>query len=196
MPHKKNPVILERISGLARLLRGYAQTSMENIALWHERDISHSSAERVILPDAFCVLDYMLERMTYVLGGLKLNKDRMRKNLDLTGGLVYSQNVLLKLARQMSREEAYGIVQGHALDAWESGDQLYDLLRRDRRVTKILTDRELISCFDPTPYMAHEAEILERVGLGKAGRQRGRKPFDRLTVRARGRKAGARRKGL
>jgi len=170
MPHKKNPVILERVSGLARLLRGYSQISMENMVLWHERDISHSSAERVILPDAFCALDTMLERMAFVLRGLRLRPEKMKENLDKTRGLVFSQNVLLKLSEVMSREKAYVLVQDHALKSWDSGVPLFELLDKDARVRKVLSTKALKSCFDVRPFMRHEKTILRRVGLlGKRG---------------------------
>lgn len=165
MPHKKNPVILERVSGFARLLRGYSQIAMENMVLWHERDISHSSAERVILPDAFCTLDTMLERMDFVIRGLRLRPEKMKENLDRTRGLVFSQNVLLKLSVLMAREKAYAIVQAHALESWDSGTPLLKLLEGDARVTQLLSAKELKSCFDPRPFMRHEKTILRRVGL-------------------------------
>ena len=123
MPHKRNPIVSERITGMARLLRGYAQVGLENVALWHERDISHSSAERVILPDACLALDYMLHRFTALVEGLVVNTDRMLANLEATRGLVCSQAVLLALVEAgMTRDEAYRVVQENAMKAWETGD--------------------------------------------------------------------------
>ncbi len=130
MPHKRNPVGSENITGLARLLRSYAGAALENVALWHERDISHSSVERVILPDAFCLTDYMLDRMGTILRDLVVYPDRMRKNLDATGGLVYSQSVLLELVRHgLPREDAYRIVQEAAMATYREGGQFRDRLR-------------------------------------------------------------------
>ena len=127
MPHKKNPNLTERVCGLARLLRGYAVTGMENVALWHERDISHSSNERVTLMDASILVDYLLDRMTWVIGDMQVFPERMKKNLDSTGGLVFSQKVLLALTRAgMSREDAYAIVQESSMTVWEKGGHLRD----------------------------------------------------------------------
>ena len=120
MPHKRNPILSERVCGLARLVRGYAQTALENVALWHERDISHSSAERVILPDACLVVDYMLEMLRGVIAGCRWTQARMRRNLEASGGLIFSQRVLLALVEAgMGRQEAYKMVQRHALRAWD-----------------------------------------------------------------------------
>src|SRR5207302_2561204 len=120
MPHKRNPIGCEQICGLARLLRGNAHAALENVALWHERDISHSSVERVILPDSFIALDHMLRRFTNIVRGLTVNTARMRRNLDSSRGLVFSGQLLLELtARGMRREDAYRIVQGHAMEAWK-----------------------------------------------------------------------------
>ncbi len=136
MPHKRNPVRCERITGLARVIRGNLQTSLENTVLWHERDISHSSAERVILPDSTTLLDFMLVELTEVLEGLRVDPERMRANLDVGGGLAYSQNVLLALVEAgMSRDEAYGIVQAAAARAWDSGASFRDELASDPTVT-------------------------------------------------------------
>ena len=129
MPHKRNPITTERISGLARVLRGYAQTGLENVALWHERDISHSGAERVILPDATILLDYMHALSTRVARGMVVHADRMRRNLELTHGALFSQRVLLALVeRGMQRDDAYRIVQRLAQQAWDTGTPLRDLL--------------------------------------------------------------------
>jgi adenylosuccinate lyase len=162
MPHKRNPIVSERITGMARLLRGYAQTGLENVALWHERDISHSSAERVILPDACLVLDYMLFRFTALVEGLVVNTDRMKSNLEATRGLVYSQAVLLALVEfGMSRDDAYRIVQENAMKAWETGDQLQALLAADQRVK--ISRSELDRCFDPTRFLANSGVVFDRL---------------------------------
>ncbi|MGH8871487.1 MAG: adenylosuccinate lyase [Acidimicrobiia bacterium] len=146
MPHKRNPVLSERLTGMARLLRGYAQVGLENVALWHERDISHSSAERVVLPDASIALHYMLVEFTSLVEGLVVDADRMRANLETTRGLVFSQAVLLALVEKgMSRDQAYRIVQGHAMTAWDEGQELEDLLTADTEVD--LDETALASCF-------------------------------------------------
>lgn len=149
MPHKRNPVNAERICGLARLLRGYAVTSYENIALWHERDISHSSAERVILPDACIILDFMLSECHRLIENLIVYPERMRRNLELTGGLIFSQEVLLKLIEKgVTREEAYQLVQKHALKAWETGSSFTTLLLNDPEITRIIPAEEMETLFN------------------------------------------------
>ncbi len=166
MPHKKNPILLERVTGLARVLRGFAVTGLENVALWEERDISHSGAERVILPDACILADYMLAKMTYIIAEMLVRPERMQRNLELTGGLIFSQRVLLALtAAGVSRENAYGIVQRHALACWESGKPLLDSLSADREVTGVLDHMALLGCFTYEPYVQHVDELFERVGL-------------------------------
>jgi len=166
MPHKRNPVSCERVSGLARLLRGYAACSLENIPLWHERDISHSSVERVILPDATCLLDFMLLEMIRIVGGMKVYPQRMRANLGLTRGLIFSESVLLALmGKGLTREHAYGIVQRHALAAWKGGGSFLDRLASDPKVRKLLTSRELEGCFDHERHLKHVDAIFKRVGL-------------------------------
>ncbi len=166
MPHKRNPILCERISGLARVLRSYASTAMENVALWHERDISHSSTERVILPDATILLDYMLDRFLFVLQGLEVREGRMIENLHSTRGLIHSGTVLLALTRAgMSREEAYSRVQGAAMDCWQGGSQLFDLLKQDEQVLARLGEQGLRACFDEQRYLARIPEIYERLGL-------------------------------
>lgn len=148
MPHKRNPVLSERVTGLARLLRSNLQAGLENVALWHERDISHSSVERVILPDSTELLDYMLATSHHVLEGLRVFPDRMRENLNLGGGLVYSQAVLLALIdRGVSREEAYGIVQRAAAAAWDEGADFRERLLADERFP--LSEQELAPLFEP-----------------------------------------------
>jgi adenylosuccinate lyase len=162
MPHKRNPIVSERITGMARLLRGYAQVGLENVALWHERDISHSSAERVILPDACLALDYMLHKFTALVEGLIVNADRMLSNLEATRGLVYSQAVLLALVETgMTRDEAYRVVQENAMKAWETGTQLRDLLAADARVG--LSDTQLQGCFTPERFLANTGPVFDRL---------------------------------
>ena len=148
MPHKRNPVASERVSGLARVIRGHAVASMENVTLWHERDISHSSAERVIFPDACIVLDFMLDQATELIEGLVVYPDRMRANLELTGGLVYSQRVMLALVESgMDRQEAYRLVQRLALAAWDGGPSFRDALERSSVVNIFGISRGSYPCF-------------------------------------------------
>ena len=165
MPHKRNPIVCERICGLARLLRGYAQTGFENVALWHERDISHSSVERVTLPDACTLLDYMLDRMRWVMEGLVIDAERMRANLDASHGLVHSQSVLTALLDKASlqREDAYGLVQRNAMTAWDEGRPLLELLKSDPDVTAHLDPDEIEACFDPARYVESTGVIFERL---------------------------------
>ena len=166
MPHKKNPELCERICGLARLIRGYVTTSLENIALWHERDISHSSAERITLPDSCLALDYMLSLLILVIKDLKVYPENMRRNLELTQGLIFSQRVLLALIdKKLSREEAYEIVQRNAMEAWRQKKSFLSLLEADNRVTAHLTRSELESLFDYNYYLKHVDSIFERLGL-------------------------------
>ena len=166
MPHKKNPIICERISGMSRLLRGYAVAAMENIALWHERDISHSSVERVILPDATVTLDYMLQTMSEVVEGLVVHPDRMRANLDSTRGVVYSGQVLLELMRRgLSRTQAYDIVQRCALSAWRNGHQFTDALQHDPAIRRHLDPKAVRRCVEPRVHLKHVDRIFKRVGL-------------------------------
>ena len=166
MPHKRNPVACEQVSGLARLLRSYAQAGLENVALWHERDISHSSVERVVLPDATILLDYLLVRFRGILEGLQTYPDRMRQNLELTGGLVFSEAVLLALVEKgLSRDEAYRLVQRHAMKAWESREPFKPLLLADPEVRRHLSPAEIENCFDLGYHLRHLDEIFARVGL-------------------------------
>jgi len=166
MPHKRNPVSAERVSGLARLLRGYAAAALENVALWHERDISHSSVERVILPDASCALDFMLQEMTRILKGLKVYPGRMKKNMELTRGLIFSESVLLSLMRKgLRRVEAYGLVQRHALAAWGGGETFFERLQQDPRIRRWLSVRELSGCFNIPRHLKHVQTIFRKVGL-------------------------------
>ncbi len=166
MPHKKNPNLTERVCGLARLLRGYAITGMENVALWHERDISHSSNERVTLMDASILVDYLLDRMTWVISDMQVFPERMRQNLDLTGGLVFSQKVLLALTKAgMSREDAYAIVQESSMTVWEKGGHLRDLLSRNADVKKHINEQELDECFGLGNLLEMADVVFERIGL-------------------------------
>lgn len=166
MPHKRNPELCERISGLARLVRGYALTSMENITLWHERDISHSSTERVTFPDGCLVLDYTLTLFTSIMKGLRVYPDRMRKNLELTGGLIFSQRVMLVLIdKGLPREKAYRLVQEKAMEVWEKGADFYQLLKGDEEVANLLSENELKDLFDYNYYLRYVNTIFKRLGL-------------------------------
>jgi adenylosuccinate lyase len=166
MPHKRNPELSERVCGLARTLRGYATTGLENVALWHERDISHSSAERIALPDATGLLSYMLHIFSGVMEGLVVYPQRMRRNLERTQGLVFSQKVMLALIEcGLSREQAYGIVQRHSLVAWEQETPLRALLERDPDVTARLGGERLDEIFDYGAYLEHVDESFRRIGL-------------------------------
>jgi adenylosuccinate lyase len=166
MPHKRNPILCERLCGLARLVRGYAQTALEDVALWHERDISHSSAERVILPDACLVVDYMLATFREVVDGLQVDMARMRRNLTSSGGLIYSQRVLLALVeRGMSRQAAYKLVQGHALRAWDEECSFRALLEEDPAITALLDAAALDELFDLGYHLRYVDETYRRMGL-------------------------------
>jgi adenylosuccinate lyase len=166
MPHKRNPVSAEQVCGLARLVRANAQAALENVALWGERDISHSSVERVILPDSTILLDYMLHQMIRILEGLAVYPDRMRENLERSHGLLYSQRVLLKLAEKgLPRQRAYEIVQTNALAAWREQRSFQQLLAKDPEVTARLTSDELKECFDPAWYLRNVDAIYRRLGL-------------------------------
>ncbi|MDQ6772936.1 MAG: adenylosuccinate lyase [Candidatus Dormibacteraeota bacterium] len=165
MPHKRNPVRAERVCGLARLVRGYAVTALENVALWHERDISHSSAERVAFPDACCVTDYMALELRQVLEGLEVRPERMARNLDAGGGVVFSQRALLALVEAgMSREDAYRKVQAAALGALDGGPGFRQRLEADHEVRALIGDG-LDQVFDPADFLRHTDLALERVGL-------------------------------
>ena len=168
MPHKRNPILCERISGMSRLLRGYALTAFENMTLWHERDISHSSAERVLWPDAFHVICYMLAKMTGIVEGMQADTKKMEENLGLTKGLVYSQRVLLDLVERfgLSREDAYAIVQDNAMECWKGGRSFSELLWEDRRVNTRLSREELLSLFEPGYYFRWVDEIFGRFQNG------------------------------
>lgn len=162
MPHKRNPILSERMTGMARLLRGYAQVGLENVALWHERDISHSSAERVVLPDASIALHYMLVKFTDLIDNLVVDTQRMRANLDSTNGLVFSQAVLLALVESgLTRDEAYRIVQHHAMEAWEGRGHLRDLLAADPELP--LDEAAIDACFDLGRIGETSAVVFERL---------------------------------
>jgi adenylosuccinate lyase len=166
MPHKRNPVLTENLTGLARMVRGYALPAMENVALWHERDISHSSVERFIGPDATITLDFALARLTGVIDKLVVYPERMGKNLDRMGGLVHSQRVLLALTQAgLSREQSYGLVQRNAMQVWDSDGQLslLDLLKADPEVTERLGSAELEALFDLGYHLKHVDAIFDRV---------------------------------
>jgi len=165
MPHKRNPIICERICGLSRILRANALVALENIALWHERDISHSSAERVILPDSTILLDYMLDKMNSVIKGLQVYPDNMKKNIDATNGLIFSQKVLSVLVEKgLSRAEAYRIVQKLAMRAWK-GESFKDLVSKDKSINDNLTDKEIDKCFDIRGHFKHVNKIFKKVGV-------------------------------
>ncbi|HUV76271.1 MAG TPA: adenylosuccinate lyase, partial [Dehalococcoidales bacterium] len=169
MPHKRNPELCERICGLARLVRGHALTSMENIALWHERDISHSSTERITLPDSCLALDYCLTLFTSVIKGLQVNAQKMKKNIELTRGLVFSQRVMLALIdKGLSRQKAYELTQRNAMKCWKGNKNFLSLLKADTEVTAVLTQAELESLFDYQYYLRYVDEIFERLGLTRA----------------------------
>jgi adenylosuccinate lyase len=162
MPHKRNPIISERMTGMARLLRGYAQVGLENVALWHERDISHSSAERVVLADACLVLDYMLAKFTDLLSGLVVDNERMQTNLDQTRGLVFSQAVLLALVESgTTRDDAYRIVQRNALKSWDDGEDLHELLGGDAEVG--LDGDALAECFSTDRFLRNTSIVFDRL---------------------------------
>ena len=166
MPHKRNPITCERISGLSRLLRANAQAAFENIILWHERDISHSSVERVILPDSAIVLDYMLHKFIPILEGLLVYPKNMVSNLAKTRGLIYSQRVLLELMKKgLTREQAYDIIQNCAMQVWQETSDFKEVLYRDRKVRRYLKPSEIDACFDIKYYTRHRDKIFKRVGL-------------------------------
>ncbi|MBA2847923.1 adenylosuccinate lyase [Thermosulfuriphilus ammonigenes] len=165
MPHKRNPILSENLCGLARLVRGYLTPALENMVLWHERDISHSSVERVIVPDATIATDFMLRRLTGVLRRLVVYPERMKKNLWLLRGLIFSQQVMLKLTEKgLSREEAYGIVQKLAMEVWQNEDKNFkDLLLASEKIRKYLSPEEIESLFDVNHYLRHVKTIFNRV---------------------------------
>jgi len=164
MPHKRNPIVAERICGLARVVRGAALVGLENVALWHERDISHSSAERVVIPDAFLALDYMLDRFAWLVEGLVVRPERMRQNLESSHGLFFSQRLLLALVESgLGRAQAYELVQRNAMRAWEEEQEFPELSRRDTEITAHLDSATLDAVFDLTGYTRHVDVVFERL---------------------------------
>ena len=166
MPHKRNPIGSENMTGMARVIRGYMLTAYENVPLWHERDISHSSAERIILPDATIALNYMLNRFTDIVKNLTVFPENMKKNMDRTLGLIYSQRVLLALIDTgMTREEAYDLVQPKAMEAWEKQVPFRSLIEADEMITSRLTKEQIADCFDYNYHLKHVDTIFSRLGL-------------------------------
>jgi len=166
MPHKRNPVSCEQISGLARLLRSNVQAGLENVVLWHERDISHSSVERVILPDGTILLDYLLAKFRDIVQGMRVYPEQMRRNLNATHGVIFSQQALLALSKAgATREAAYQMVQRNAMRAWETGEEFRTLLLADAEVGAVLSPTEIESCFDLEYHLRHVDAIFRRVGL-------------------------------
>jgi adenylosuccinate lyase len=164
MPHKRNPITCERVAGLARVVRGNAMAALENVALWHERDITHSSVERVIFPDSFLLVDYQLALMTQVVEGLVVYPERMMENLERTGGLVFSQRLLLELTRRgMRREDAYEVVQENALAAWSGGASFRERVREDRRIVDALGAPEVDDIFDLSYNLRNVGHVFDRV---------------------------------
>jgi adenylosuccinate lyase len=164
MPHKRNPIGSENLCGLARVVRANSQAALENVALWHERDISHSSVERIILPDSTILLDFMLTRLESILATLRVYPDRMRANLDMTGGLVFSQQLMLRLVQQgMTRDESYTLIQSLATKAWEGGESFRALVERDDRVKRRLSASEIVRCFSVEPFLAHVDHVFARL---------------------------------
>lgn len=166
MPHKKNPILCENITGLARLVKGYVTQALENVALWHERDISHSSVERVILPDATIALDFLLDRLHRVVQGLVVHADRMENNLHVLKGLIFSQKVLLALTgKGINRDYAYDMVQRNALKTWETQVSFQNTLQNDPEIMDVLSVTELADIFDISKYLTHVDAIFDRIGL-------------------------------
>ena len=164
MPHKRNPVLSENLTGLARLVRSMALPAMENVALWHERDISHSSVERMIGPDATVTLDFALARLAGVVDKLVVYPERMRANLDSLGGLIHSQRVMLALTQKgVSREDAYRLTQRSAMQAWQDGGDFLTLLKNDRQVIQAIPESELEALFDLGYHLKHVDTIFHRV---------------------------------
>ena len=164
MPHKKNPIGSENLTGLSRMIRAYAQAALENIALWHERDISHSSVERIIAPDSTILIDFMLNRLTTILKDLVVHEDRVHENLKKSYGLIHSQRVLLALVQKgVLRQKAYEWVQRNAMLAWKQRSPFLDYLMKDKDIREALTETELRGCFDMAPYLKHVDTIYHRV---------------------------------
>jgi adenylosuccinate lyase len=164
MPHKRNPIVCEQICGLARVVRANAQAAFENVALWHERDISHSSVERVILPDSTILVDYLLSKTHWLISGLRVNVDRMRRNVDLTRGLIFSGQLLLDLsAAGMLREDAYRLVQGHAMNSWETESDFRQAIAEDEQVRRYLSPAAIEQAFSLERQLRHVDAIFSRV---------------------------------
>jgi adenylosuccinate lyase len=164
MPHKRNPITSEQISGLARVVRANQQAALENVALWHERDISHSSVERVIFPDSTILTDYLLEKTTNLIDKLVVHPQRMLRNLELTGGLIFSGQLLLELAEAgMSREDAYKLVQSHAMRAWQQDLNFREEVGNDPAITKLLSAEKLAHAFDMKRQLTNVDTIFDRV---------------------------------
>ncbi|EMG28460.1 adenylosuccinate lyase [Listeria fleischmannii subsp. fleischmannii LU2006-1] len=166
MPHKRNPIGSENVTGLARVIRGHMMTAYENVPLWHERDISHSSAERIILPDATILLDYMLNRFGTIVKNLSVFPENMKRNMNATLGLIYSQRVLLTLIdKGMAREEAYDTVQPKAMEAWETNTPFRELVEAEPKITALLSKEEIDDCFDYHYHLKNVDLIFNRLGL-------------------------------
>ena len=166
MPHKRNPIGSENVTGLSRVIRGYITTAYENVPLWHERDISHSSAERIMMPDVTIALDYMLGRFTNIVRNLTVFEDNMKANIDKTFGLVYSQRVMLTLIdKGLVREEAYDLVQPKAMESWETKVPFRELVEKDERIQELLSPEEIEDCFDETHHLKRVDIIFKRAGL-------------------------------
>ena len=166
MPHKRNPIVTERMTGFARLLRSNAMAALENVALWHERDISHSSVERIILPDSTHLMDYMLNKMIFLMENLYVYPENMMKNINHTNGLIFSQEVLLALIKKgVTREDAYQIVQKNAMKSWNEGLDFKNLLYADVDVNKFLKDKEIDELFDIDKIMVNINKIYKRIGI-------------------------------
>jgi len=164
MPHKRNPISSENLSGLARLIRSYSIAALENIPLWHERDISHSSVERVIAPDSTILIDYMLNRLTSLIENLIVYPENMKANLERMGGLIYSETILLLLTQKgLSREEAYNVVQRNAMKVWEKGGDFKPLLSQDEVIKRLFTPEELNAAFNIREHLKHVDDIFQRV---------------------------------
>ena len=167
MPHKRNPIRSERLTGMARIVRGHAVAALENVALWHERDISHSAVERVIFPDSCILTHFMLKEMTNLVKNLLIYPENMKRNMNVYGGVIFSQKVLLALVEKgMSREEAYQVVQGSAHQAWnQEGGNFEVLIRQDPQVTQYLTPAEITTCFDPQEHLKNLEQIYQRLDI-------------------------------
>jgi adenylosuccinate lyase len=166
MPHKKNPIICERVAGLARLIRGNALSSLENITTWHERDITHSSVERIIIPDSTILVDYMLNKFTNVIENLAVYPENMRKNLEKTQGLIFSERILLELIKKgISREEAYELAQKNALRVWDEKNDFKKVVLKDKKIKKYLSEKEIRDCFDLRYYLRNVDKIFAKLNI-------------------------------